>query len=93
MRELLSKNGEYRNVSQDAYEVMRAHTNLDEFDKFLEGCKKEQKEGVDMCQAIREIMEEEREIGRRGISFRRTKELRIYTQLFLFFVNFYFSFT
>ncbi len=63
MRELLLSNEAYRTVSRDAYEIMRVHTNLNEFDKYIEAreCKQEE---VDMCQAIREIIEEERTLAR-----------------------------
>lgn len=63
MRTLLQRNAEYKTVSRDAYEVMRIHTNLAELDKFIEDNTKEDEEVVDMCQAIREMLEEEREQG------------------------------
>ena len=63
MRKLLIGNEAYKTVAKDAYEVMRAHTNMDELDKFWGEDKKEEKEDVDMCQAIREMLEEEREQG------------------------------
>lgn len=63
MRKLLQENEEYKNVSRDAYEMMRVHTNFRELDKLIEENEKKEEEEVDMCQAIREMMEEEREIG------------------------------
>lgn len=64
MRRLLLENEEYKSVSRDAYEIMRAHTNLAELDMLLKEDDGEKKEVVDMCQAIREIIEEECEIAR-----------------------------
>ena len=63
MRALLLGNEEYRSVSREAFEVMRIHTNLTELDKFIEEKIEKDGEVVDMCQAIREMMEEEREQG------------------------------
>ena len=64
MRTLLLENDEYRTVSRDAYEVMRVHTNLQELDKLIEENIKEDEEVVNMCQAIREIIEEECALAR-----------------------------
>lgn len=63
MRTLLSENEAYKRVARDAYEVMCIHTNLKELDKIIEKNSGEDKEVVDMCQAIREMLEEEREQG------------------------------
>lgn len=62
MRNLLQENEAYKSVPRDAYEVMRIHSNLKELDRVIEE-KEKKKEVVNMCQAIREIMEEEREKG------------------------------
>lgn len=63
MRTLLSENEAYKRVPRDAYEVMCIHTNLKELDKIIEKNTTEDEEVVDMCQAIREMLEEEREQG------------------------------
>ncbi len=63
MRTLLQENEAYKSVPRDAYEVMRIHSNLKELDRVIEEKEQKKKEVVNMCQAIREIMEEEREKG------------------------------
>ena len=64
MRKLLLENEAYRTVSRDAYEVMRVHTNLAELDKYMEEKVDEEKEDLDMCQAIRELIEDGRQEGK-----------------------------
>lgn len=63
MRALLEENEKYKSVPRDAYEVMRVHTELKELDELMEACGEEE-ETVDMCKAIKEMLEEGREEGR-----------------------------
>ena len=84
MRELLLGNEEYKKVSRDAYEVMRVHTKLDELDKFMEDNTDEEEEVVNMCQAIREIIEEECALAREkaikeGTAEGRAEGILLYT--------------
>ena len=61
MKNLLENNPAYMDVAPDAYKMMRKHTKLSEFDKIVKMEEMEEEGTVNMCQAIREIIEEAKE--------------------------------
>ena len=59
LKDLIENNPEYEQLDEQAYNVIKEYAHVTELKVKAEGGK------VDMCQALQEIMAEEREIGRR----------------------------
>lgn len=61
LRKLVNSDPEYQKMDEDAYDMIAACTHMD---KMLEVKQYQGKEGkIDMCQAIKEMLEDERQIG------------------------------
>lgn len=62
LRKLVNSDPEYQKMDEDAYDMIAACTHMD---KMLEVKQYQGKEGkIYMCQAIKEMLEDERQIGR-----------------------------
>ena len=61
LKDLIENNPEYKQLDEQAYDVIKEYAHVTELKVKAEGGK------VNMCQALQEIMAEEREIGGLGI--------------------------
>ena len=61
LKELIEKDSAYQQMEEEAYDMIAAFTNEEMYISIKDRCKKEGK--VDMCQALRELMEDSKLVG------------------------------
>ena len=61
MKELIEKDSAYQQMEEEAYDMIAAFTNEEMYISIKDRCKKEGK--IDMCQALRELMEDSKLVG------------------------------
>ena len=61
LKKLIEKDSAYQQMEEDAYDMIAAFTNEEMYISIKDRCKKEGK--VDMCQALRELMEDSKLVG------------------------------